>query len=247
MAATDRDGVRLARFEAAAGPVVTGLALAVIPVYVAQALADDASAWVTMPLAIARIGIQVAMGADVAIRTYLAPRRAAFLATHKLDLLAIAVPPIRAAKEVVGLRSILQRPGVARFTAITATVIVACALVVYAAEHDRDDASITSLGDAFWWAVVTTTTVGYGDQVPITDQGRFMAAVLMGFGLALLAVFTAHIAAHFVDHDRSENTELLARLSRLELTLDAIDTQLRHLTTTETDPDQRPAPPQEDR
>lgn len=231
MAAVRRNGSRLARFEEATGRPMVGLALAVVPIYVAQALTEDTSSWATRPLAIARIGIQIAMGVDVAIRTYLAPRRLAFLATHKLDVVAIAAPPFRAARELVAMRSILRRPGVTRFAVFSVTVITGCALVVYATEHDRDGASIQSVGDAFWWATVTTTTVGYGDEVPITDQGRMMAVVLMALGVALLAILTAHIAAYFVDDGRdAKGSELLDRLKRLEVSLAAIEAHLHHLT-----------------
>ncbi len=206
---------------------MVALSLAVVPIYVAQALASDAGVWATRSLAMARLGIQITMGLDVAIRTYLAPSRVAFLASHKLDLIAILAPPVRAAREIVGLRSILARPGVGRFSLFGGAVLGGCALVVYASEHDREGASIQSLADAFWWAIVTTTTVGYGDEVPITDQGRLMAVILMLLGVALLAVLTAHIAAYFVDDGRHAGAaEVLERLGRIELTLAALETRL---------------------
>ena len=230
VSAPERDS-QLARFEAATASPMVGVSLAVIPVYVAQALASDAGSWATRPLDIVRLLIQITMGLDLAIRTYLSPRRGAYLATHKLDLLAIAVPPVRAARELVAVRSILARPGVTRFSIFSGTVIVGCALVVYAAEHDRSGASIQSLGDAFWWATVTATTVGYGDEVPITEQGRVMAVILMLLGIALFAVLTAHIAAYFVDDSgrATSRDDLLDRLDRLETSLAAIDVRLRRL------------------
>ena len=91
------------------------------------------------------------------------------------------------------------------------------------------NSSIQTLGDAFWWATVTTTTVGYGDEVPVTDQGRMMAVILMALGVALLAVLTAHIAAYFVDDGRdTDDSELLDRLNRIEDSLAAIEAQLRY-------------------
>jgi voltage-gated potassium channel len=211
-----------------------GVSLAVVPIYVAQALADDAAVWATGSLAIARLCIQIAMGLDVAIRAYLAPRRGRFLATHKLDILAIAVPPLRAAREIVGLRSILRRPGVGRFGAVSGVLIVGCALVVYASERDQVGASIQSLPDALWWAIVTASTVGYGDEVPVTDQGRLMAVILMLLGVALLAVLTAHVAAYFVDDGRdADRGELLDRLERIEATLSTVEAHLQHLAASE--------------
>ncbi|MGB7557984.1 MAG: potassium channel family protein [Nitrososphaeraceae archaeon] len=61
---------------------------------------------------------------------------------------------------------------------------------VYLAEHKHQGANITSLGDAFWWAIETVTTVGYGDYTPITLVGRVIAVLVMfsGIGMVLTLV-----------------------------------------------------------
>ena len=61
---------------------------------------------------------------------------------------------------------------------------------VYLAEHGNPSANITNLGDAFWWAIVTITTVGYGDYYPVTAVGRAIAVIVMfsGIGIFLLLV-----------------------------------------------------------
>lgn len=50
----------------------------------------------------------------------------------------------------------------------------------------------------FWWAIVTMTTVGYGDYYPETPEGRFLAIVVMFAGISLTALLTATVSSIFV-------------------------------------------------
>ena len=59
---------------------------------------------------------------------------------------------------------------------------------------------INNIFDSFWWSVVTIFTVGYGDTVPITIGGKFLAAFVMFMGLATIAIMTAIITKVFLDH-----------------------------------------------
>lgn len=65
-----------------------------------------------------------------------------------------------------------------------------------------------SYGDALWWTVVTTTTVGYGDLYPETDAGRIIASVLMFVGIGLIGVVTGTVASFF-SHKTSDLPEQL--------------------------------------
>jgi voltage-gated potassium channel len=76
------------------------------------------------------------------------------------------------------------------------------------------------VGDALWWAIVTMTTVGYGDMFPVTTGGRIAATVLMLLGIGFLAVITATVAAYFVESDEeSDFDQVNERLDRLETLL----------------------------
>jgi voltage-gated potassium channel len=85
-------------------------------------------------------------------------------------------------------------------------LVFTCSLGVYDAEHDAPGATITNFGDAIWWALVTVTTVGYGDYYPVTFEGRFIAVLLMLSGLALVSVITVSFASWFLDRLNIEVT-----------------------------------------
>jgi voltage-gated potassium channel len=62
----------------------------------------------------------------------------------------------------------------------------------------------TSLANAFWWSIVTLTTVGYGDITPTTIGGRLIGIMIMFFGIGILGMFTATIASIFVKKKMKE-------------------------------------------
>jgi voltage-gated potassium channel len=66
--------------------------------------------------------------------------------------------------------------------------------------------NIKTYEDAMWWAVVTATTVGYGDISPETGLGRMIAIVLMLFGIGLIGMVTSSISAYFIKEKAEENT-----------------------------------------
>lgn len=61
----------------------------------------------------------------------------------------------------------------------------------------RSDPTFESYSDALWWAVVTSTTVGYGDLSPETPVARGVAVVVMLFGIGTVGLLTASIANYF--------------------------------------------------
>lgn len=77
-----------------------------------------------------------------------------------------------------------------------------------------------TFGDAMWWAVVTITTVGYGDITPASPLGRIAGVVVMLVGIGFVAILTAAIAAHFVE---SQEADLTTEIQRLHDRLDRIE------------------------
>jgi voltage-gated potassium channel len=68
---------------------------------------------------------------------------------------------------------------------------------VLAFERHYARANIKTGGDALWWAYVTMTTVGYGDEFPISPGGRIVGIVMMTLGLALFGTLTGYLANSF--------------------------------------------------
>jgi voltage-gated potassium channel len=75
-------------------------------------------------------------------------------------------------------------------------VVVLASLAAYQAEH-KTNPEFATVGDAFWWGIVTLTTVGYGDIVPKTTAGRFCGVAIMITGIAVLGVLAGSLASLF--------------------------------------------------
>jgi voltage-gated potassium channel len=174
---------------------------------------------------------------EYSVRLYLVPRRWDFVKHHVVDLIVIAVPPLRplrvlrllrllrlvkvAAIVIEALRrmrSILSHKSF-HFVLLTAAILVfAIAAVVLGFERHTPHSEIHDYPDALWWAMSTVTTVGYGDKVPVTATGRGLAVVLMLVGIGLVGVLTATIASFFVEQRTKESTNELTEI-REELRL----------------------------
>ena len=84
---------------------------------------------------------------------------------------------------------------------------------------------IKTFGDGIWWALVTVTTVGYGDITPLTTAGRIVAAGLMFIGLGLIATVTAIVSAKFIANyvDHHTNDDVLEKLEELESEIEKLE------------------------
>ena len=79
-----------------------------------------------------------------------------------------------------------------------AVVLVVASIVVLAFESGSADANIKSGGDALWWAIVTLTTVGYGDKFPLTMGGRITAIFVMFMGVGIIGALASILASFLV-------------------------------------------------
>jgi voltage-gated potassium channel len=93
-----------------------------------------------------------------------------------------------------GSRRLFERLG--RVALVAVGVLITSSLVAYYAERAVNP-EFATVGDAFWWGIVTLTTVGYGDIVPITTTGRFAGVTIMITGVAVLGVLAGSLASFF--------------------------------------------------
>ena len=84
-------------------------------------------------------------------------------------------------------------------------IIMACFGVLHY-ESQAAGATIKTADDVIWWAIVTTSTVGYGDYYPVTAPGKVLAAMVMILGIGLFATLAGALASRLTAISRPENT-----------------------------------------
>lgn len=92
------------------------------------------------------------------------------------------------------------------------------------------DPGIGNITDGIWWAWVTVTTVGYGDVVPITTEGKIFGALLIAMGIGLFSMITASFTVYFVSQDEeADNLELALHAAEMNSRMDRIEAKLDQL------------------
>ena len=88
---------------------------------------------------------------------------------------------------------------------------------------------VKSFSDGLWWALVTITTVGYGDITPMTSIGRLVASALMFLGLGLIASLTAVVSVKFIQSfvDHHTNDDVLEKLEEMQKDIDEIKRKIQ--------------------
>ena len=104
-------------------------------------------------------------------------------------------------------------------------VITVASVLLVEFESGSADANITTGGGALWWAIVTITTVGYGDQYPVTMAGRITAAFVMVTGLGIIGSLASMLASILVptpEDTTAEDAALREELSAVRTELEAL-------------------------
>ena len=95
-----------------------------------------------------------------------------------------------------------ERAPIASVLILFAILLMIAATAAHMFERAKQPEQFGSLPGAMWWAVVTLTTTGYGDVVPLTLGGRIVGSMLMIAGIAVLALMTGVLATGFAQEER---------------------------------------------
>lgn len=71
-------------------------------------------------------------------------------------------------------------------------------ILMYYIEKNAQPDAFRNIGDGFWWAIVSFTTVGYGDLYPVTNLGRLLGSIISLIGIAMIAIPTGIISSAFM-------------------------------------------------
>ena len=147
---------------------------------------------------VAILPFYLAAGVDLrAVRTF---RLLRLLRILKLTRYSDAVRRLRRAVGIVREELVL-------FLNVALILIFLSAVGIYYFEHDRQPEHFASVFHSLWWAVVTLTTVGYGDMFPITTGGRVFTFFVLFLGLGIVAVPTGLFASALAKaREEEENT-----------------------------------------
>lgn len=161
------------------------------------------------PAEVVIVLVWVFFAIDYIARLVLTPARGRWFIRHLHDLAMVVLPALRPLRllRLITVFNVLQSAAgtalrgrvVTYVTGSSLLLVYVASLAMLDAERDVPDATITTFGDALWWAFVTITTVGYGDYAPVTTMGRAIAVGLMIGGIALVGIVTATLASWLVE------------------------------------------------
>jgi len=143
---------------------------------------------------------------------------------HELRMLRIFIlfrvfKLFRYAKSLSQFVSILSSKKFEIFTlGLFSTVIVlVSSVLIYVMEANNPNSPIDTLFEAVYWSVVTIFTVGYGDFVPATDEGRMVAMVIIIAGIAVISFATSIVVSAFTEKlDQIKEEKMIDDVTKID-------------------------------
>jgi voltage-gated potassium channel len=128
---------------------------------------------------------------------------------------------------------VVEAKALASVFALFMIVLVLSSAAMFVIERRAQPIAFRSMPQALWWAVVTLTTTGYGDKVPITDLGRLIGGIVMICGIATFGLSTGILATGFAAETRRRNFirtwDLVSKVPFFQSLDPAAITEITHL------------------
>lgn len=113
------------------------------------------------------------------------------------------------------LRSLwISAPKIMIFFFFVLILVTSMGTIMYMIEGNVPDSGFNNIPNSIYWAIVTMTTVGYGDITPVTAFGRFISAVIMLIGYTIIAVPTGIVSATMVSEHKKQEKRKCPRCNR---------------------------------
>jgi voltage-gated potassium channel len=163
-------------------------------------------------------------------------RYISFLRLARLNRFIYISHQIRGSRRGELLRDLIKnRSQYAGFITILVTIIIlsSTSVLVLEFENQSPDANIKSGWDAFWYSVVTITTVGYGDRFPITTAGRIAGMFTMFIGVGIIGALASILSSILVgsrsasSENEEQNTIMMAKIEQELTTIKNEITEIR--------------------
>ena len=160
------------------------------------------------------------MVVEYLVRLVITPDTPGYLKRRWVEPATVVVPPLQSwhipgiektslvvHEGALRLQAILRHHSLFRVLIAAAGTLFLGAWLVLLFEENAKGSNIHNYPDALWWAIVTVTTVGYGDRYPVTGGGRTVAVILMLLGIGLIGTLTATVASVFIKEHTDANKE----------------------------------------
>jgi voltage-gated potassium channel len=210
---------------------------ALAAVFVGLAFVEPSDPAALQTIVIVEWVITITFGVEFFSRLWAARVRRTYLRGHWIDLISV-VPPMRwlrpfrllrllrlvrtfagVSRAMSHVERLAGHQGLIWLIAAWLAVTILASVALYASERGVNDA-ISEPIDALWWGIFTLSTVGYGDVIPITPEGRIAAMALMVLGIGLYSAITAVVTSYFVTRGSGARSivDELERLDQLRST-----------------------------
>jgi voltage-gated potassium channel len=197
--------------------IVLGLCWLVIAIIV---VTTDVNGMASTALVGTLFALWVVVLVEYLVRLVVSPDARGYVKRRWVEPATVVLPPLQGWRLIgmekmslllhegeLRLEAILKHHSLFRVLIAAVVMLLLGAWLVLMFEERAKGANIHSYPDALWWAIVTVTTVGYGDRYPVTEGGRVVAAVLMLVGIGLIGVLTATVASVFIKEHTDANKD----------------------------------------